>query len=158
MVIATDEDLSWAGTCCTRVIELEDGHIATSYAFASSVGNENATSERFTPFKASARKEDRVLLYDPGDILYASSRESKTYLRTADEEAVTHCTLQELETRLSGRGFFKAHRVYLVNLQHVKAVIQFTRNSYMLQLDDARATCIPLSRQSEQALQDILGY
>lgn len=169
LVVLTDEDLSWASTCCTRVVELEDGHIAQSYAFSASTDNAatettnatnatSATPERFTPFKIPARKEDRVLLYDPGDILYASSRESKTYLRTANEEVIANCTLQELETRLSGRGFFKAHRAYLVNLQHVRAVIQYTRNSYLLQLDDAQETCIPLSRQSEKALQDVLGY
>jgi len=67
-------------------------------------------------------------------------------------------TLQELEGRLTGRGFFKAHRAYLVNLQHIKAVIQFTRNSYTLQLDDKEETMIPLSKQSEKELQALLGY
>ena len=99
-----------------------------------------------------------ISVYDPGEILYAASRESKTYLRTANEEAVTNFTLQELEARLNGRGFFKAHRAYLVNLQHIKAVIQYTRNSYMLQLDDKQESMIPLSKQSEKELQDLLGY
>lgn len=79
-------------------------------------------------------------------------------LRTATEEASTNLTLQELEARLVGRGFFKAHRAYLVNLQHIKAVIQFTRNSYTLQLNDSQETMIPLSKQSEKDLQNLLGY
>ena len=159
-VILTDEDLSWASQCCTRVVELEGGRVANNYVFErANEGTAAATtSEQFTPFKVPARKEDRVLLYDPGEILYATSRESKTYLRTASEEAVTSFTLQELESRLSARGFFKAHRAYLVNLQHIKAVIQYTRNSYMLQLDDKQETMIPLSKQSEKDLQDLLGY
>lgn len=156
-VVLTDEDLVWAGQCCTRVIELEGGRIVNDYAFEREEGSA-AAPEHFTPFKVPARKEDRILLYDPGDILYATSRESKTYLRTASEEAVTNFTLQELESRLSGRGFFKAHRAYLVNLQHIRAVIQYTRNSYMLQLDDKQETMIPLSKQSEKELQDLLGY
>ncbi|HVU68389.1 MAG TPA: ATP-binding cassette domain-containing protein [Ktedonobacteraceae bacterium] len=155
-VLFTDEDLTWASTCCTRVLELEGGRVVNDYAFARDTSS--AAPEHFTPFKVTARKEDRVLLYDPGDILYATSRESKTYLRTASEEAVTNFTLQELESRLAGRGFFKAHRAYLVNLQHIKAVIQYTRNSYMLQLDDPQASMIPLSKQSEKELQDLLGY
>jgi ABC-2 type transport system ATP-binding protein len=156
-VVLTDEDLVWAGQCCTRVIELEGGRIVNDYAFEREADGA-AAPEHFTPFKVPARKEDRILLYDPGDILYATSRESKTYLRTAGEEAVTSFTLQELESRLSGRGFFKAHRAYLVNLQHIRAVIQYTRNSYMLQLDDKQETMIPLSKQSEKELQDLLGY
>jgi ABC-2 type transport system ATP-binding protein len=158
LVLLTDEDLTWAGTCCTRVLELHEGRVARSYPFARDPGRKDAAAERLTPFKVPANKEDRVLLYDPGAILFATSRDSKTYLRTADEEVLTHYTLQELETRLAGRGFFKAHRAYLVNLQHIKAVVQYTRSSYLLVLDDAQETAIPLSKQAEKALQDLLGY
>lgn len=156
-VLLTDEDLSWAGKCCTRVLEMEDGRITNSYSMKHSE-YEPTAPEHFIPFKVPARKDDRILLYDPGDILYATSRDGKTYLRTATEEATTNFTLQELETRLAGRGFFKAHRAYLVNLQHIKAVIQFTRNSYSLQLSDKQETIIPLSKQSEKELQTLLGY
>jgi ABC-2 type transport system ATP-binding protein len=45
-----------------------------------------------------------------------------------------------------------------VNLQHIKAVIQYTRNSYTLQLSDEQGTMIPLSKQSEKELQSLLGY
>ncbi len=155
-VLLTDEDLSWAGKCSTRVVELEDGRVTGAYALAPA--GDRSAPEQLLPFKVPARKEDRILLYDPGDILYATSREGKTYLRTAAEEAVANFTLQELEGRLVGRGFFKAHRAYLVNLQHVKAVIQYTRNSYSLQLDDQHQTLIPLSKQFEKELQELLGY
>lgn len=155
-VLLTDEDLTWASTCCTRVVELDSGRVVNNYPFERAAST--VVPEHFTPFKVTARKEDRILLYDPGEILYATSRESKTYLRTACEEAVTNFTLQELESRLVGRGFFKAHRAYLVNLQHIKAVIQYTRNSYMLQLDDQQESMIPLSKQSEKELQELLGY
>ena len=159
MILVTDADLTWASACCTRVLELQAGQVAKSYAFTrSSLGTENTSVERLTPFKVPANKEDRILLYDPGAILYATSRDSKTYLRTAEEELFTHCTLQDLETRLIGRGFFKAHRAYLVNLQHIKAVVQYTRASYLLLLDDPQETMIPLSRQSEKSLQELLGY
>lgn len=157
-ILLTDEDLTWAGRCCTRVIELEEGRAANTYSLESAGDRGAPAPEHFMPFKVPARKEDRILLYDPGDILYAHSREGKTYLRTAGEEAVTNFTLQELESRLAGRGFFKAHRAYLVNLQHVKSVIQYTRNSYNLQLNDEQQTMIPLSRQFEKELQALLGY
>lgn len=157
-IVLTDEDLLWANRCCTRVVELEAGRIVSDYQLTREESSVAASSEQLTPFKVPARREDRILLYDPGDILYATSRESKTYLRTINEEAITNFTLQELEQRLCGRGFFKAHRAYLVNLQRVRAVIQYTRNSYMLQLDDRQETLIPLSKHAEKALQELLGY
>lgn len=166
-VVLTEEDLSWAGKCCTRVIELEDGRIVGSGSPSAILGgtaNGNgaatpvATPEQFIPFKVPARKDDRILFYDPGELLYATSRDGRTFLRTATEEATTNLTLQELEARLLGRGFFKAHRAYLVNLQHIKAVIRYTRNSFTLQLNDSQDTMIPLSKQSEKELQELLGY
>lgn len=158
-ILLTEEDLAWAGKCCTRVIELENGRITQARNYKTEQEQETPPApERLTPFKVPARKEDRILLYDPGDLLYATSRDGKTFLRTATEEASTNLTLQELEHRLVGRGFFKAHRAYLVNLQHIKAVIQYTRNSYTLLLNDDKETMIPLSKQCEKELQELLGY
>ena len=156
-VLITAEDMAWSGRCSTQVIELADGRVVSKRARESSQAEVTAP-ERLMPFKIPARKEDRIMLFDPGDVLYATSREGKTYLRTVSDEATTNLTLQELETRLAGRGFFKAHRAYLVNLQHIKSVIQFTRNSYTLQLNDQQETMIPLSKQSEKELQELLGY
>lgn len=164
-VLLTMEDLSWAGKCSTRIVELEAGRIIArkvparmSNTAPNEAPSEPIAPERLTPFKITARKEDRILLYDPADLLYATSRDGKTYLRTATEEASTNLTLQELEQRLVGRGFFKAHRAYLVNLQHIKAVIQYTRNSYTLLLNDEKETMVPLSKQCEKELQELLGY
>jgi ABC-2 type transport system ATP-binding protein len=163
IVILSDKDLAWAGKFCTRVLELEDGRVSGDYSYApqrdAAGAGEPAAPERHVPYKVTARREDRIMLYDPGEVLYATSRDGRTILRTVKgEEATTNLTLQELESRLSGRGFFKAHRAYLVNLQHIKAVIQFTRNSYTLQLTDPQESMIPLSKQSEKELQALLGY
>ena len=120
-VLLTDEDLAWSGKFSTHIMELEDGRVTSSRTRASeSEQSEPSAPEHLMPYKVPARKEDRIVLYDPGELLYATSRDGKTYLRTANEEATTNLTLQELEVRLAGRGFFKAHRAYLVNLQHIK--------------------------------------
>jgi ABC-2 type transport system ATP-binding protein len=156
-VLITAEDLAWSGQYSAQIVEMADGRIV-SKRVRESVQAEPAAPERLMPFKIPARKEDRIMLFDPGEVLYATSRDGKTYLRTASEEATANLTLQELETRLAGRGFFKAHRAYLVNLQHIKSVIQYTRNSYTLQLNDKQETMIPLSKQSEKELQELLGY
>ena len=66
--------------------------------------------------------------------------------------------MSELEQRLSRSGFFRAHRGYLVNLQHVKEVIPYTRDSYSLRLKDPEGTKIPLSKTAARELRAILGY
>jgi ABC-2 type transport system ATP-binding protein len=110
------------------------------------------------PFKIPVRLEGKVALVNPADILYADAEESRAYLHTAEEHIPTQFTLAELEERLLRRGFFRAHRGYLVNLQHVTEVIPFTRNSFSLRLDDSEGTLIPLSKSAASELKDLLGY
>jgi ABC-2 type transport system ATP-binding protein len=66
--------------------------------------------------------------------------------------------MADLESRLARSGFFRAHRGYLVNLQHVKEVITFTRSSFNLRLDDPEASMIPLSKDAARELRELLGY
>jgi ABC-2 type transport system ATP-binding protein len=94
-VLLTDEDLAWAGKICTRVLELEHGRLASHHQPEGE--RAPAAPERHIPYKIPARKDDRIVLYDPGDLLYATSRDGKTLLRTASEEVTSNLTLQELE-------------------------------------------------------------
>jgi ABC-2 type transport system ATP-binding protein len=113
---------------------------------------------REQPFKIPVKVEDKVLLLNPADILYADASGDRAFLVTVDGRLPTQYTLTELEERLERSGFFRAHRSYLVNLQHVKEVIPFTRNSFSLRLDDPAATHIPLSKSAATELRELFGY
>ena len=110
------------------------------------------------PFKIPVRLEASVALVNPGDILYATTELSQTYLQTVEGRLPAQFTLIELEGRLASSGFFRAHRGYLVNLQYVKEVVTYTRNSFSLILDDAAGTEIPLSKSAARELRDLLDY
>lgn len=111
------------------------------------------------PFKIPVRLEGSVALLNPTDILFAEADESRAYLITIKGERYpSQFTLSELETRLSRSGFFRAHRSYLVNLQHVTEVIPFTRNSFSLRLSDADGSLIPLSKTAAAELRQLLDY
>lgn len=111
-----------------------------------------------TPFKIPARMQDKVILVNPSDILYAEAEGGRACLQTAEGRMPTQFTMSELEERLARSGFFRAHRSYLVNLQHVKEVIPYTRNSFSMRLNDPEATEIPLSKTAAGELRDLLGY
>jgi ABC-2 type transport system ATP-binding protein len=110
------------------------------------------------PFKIPARQEGRVVLVNPAELLYVAADEDQTHLHTLQGEIPSHLSIGELEERLSRNGFFRAHRGYLVNLQHVKAFIPYTRDSYTLILDDPASTEIPLSKSAAKELRELLGY
>jgi ABC-2 type transport system ATP-binding protein len=151
-VVLTTPDPLWASRCATQLYDLHNGRIV-----AAATPEPDAVPP-VQPFKIPARKADRVVFYNPADVLYATSRDGKTFLHTADDSAVSNLTLQELDARLSRSGFFKAHRAYLVNLQRIREVVPFTKDSFLLILDDAERTQVPLSKQAAKDLQELLGY
>jgi ABC-2 type transport system ATP-binding protein len=136
---------------CDAIYIMDLGKIADAY--------HPKEEEASFPFKIPAKLEDKkVVLLNPADILYVYAGEGRAFLVTEEGDLPTQFTLSELEERLSRSGFFRAHRAYLVNLQHVKEVIPFTRNSFSLRLNDSESTEIPLSKSSASELSDLLGY
>ena len=136
---------------CDQVYELQDGHILK----VESAATENIQGQ---PFKIPVKIDDKVLLLNPADILYADASGDRAYLVTSEGRLPTQYTLTELEKRLERGGFFAAHCSYLVNLQHVREVIPFTRNAYSLRLDDPAGTQIPLSKSAAAELRELLNF
>jgi ABC-2 type transport system ATP-binding protein len=136
---------------CQTIYVFDGGRLSHQYR------PDDPPKENSLPFKIPARLEGKVALINPGDILYATTDEGQTVLCTADGPIPTHFTLTELETRLAHSGFFRAHRSYLVNLQQVKEVIAYTRDSFSLILENSREE-IPLSKGAAKELREVLGY
>ena len=134
-----------------QLYELQDGHIIK----VESAATDNIQGQ---PFKIPVKIEDKVLLLNPADILYADASGDRAYLVTSEGRLPTQYTLTELEKRLVRGGFFRAHRSYLVNLQHVREVIPFTRNAFSLRLDDPAGTQIPLSKSAAAELRELLNF
>jgi ABC-2 type transport system ATP-binding protein len=150
-VLILADDAAHLGPLCNRIFALHQGHLVETQVSR----DEEQTG---LPFKIPARLEGSVALVNPAEILYADAEEGKAFLHTGEGRLPTRFTLSELESRLSKRGFFRAHRGYLVNLQHVKEVIPFTRNSFSLRLDDEAGTQIPLSKSAAAELRELLDY
>jgi ABC-2 type transport system ATP-binding protein len=144
-------DLIGLEKLCHNVYRLDQGLVVESYS-----PQQEEVYNR--PFMIPARAEDKIILIDPAEILYVFAQEDHTYLQTLEERWPTQFTLVELEKRLSPRGFFRAHRAYLVNLQQVKEVIPYTRDSFSLRIKDADGTKIPLSKSAERELRKLLEY
>ncbi len=150
-VLILSADSTYLAPLCDAVYFLNQGRIVESRR-----SQEVARPE--LPFKIPVRMEEKIVLFNPADILYADAEEGRTFIVTAEGRFPTQFTLAELEQRLTRSGFFRAHRGYLVNLQHIREVIPYTRNSFSLRLDDPANTTIPLSKSAASELQALLGY
>ncbi|MFB5085217.1 LytTR family transcriptional regulator DNA-binding domain-containing protein [Symbiobacterium thermophilum] len=104
----------------------------------------------------AARRDERVVLFSPAEILYAYAQDKGVYLHTDEGDWTASFTLAELEARLAPHGFFRAHRGYLVNLAHVKEIIPWTRSSFSLRMKDG--SDVPLSKHRVAELKELLGW
>ncbi|EOQ19105.1 ABC transporter ATP-binding protein [Bacillus cereus VDM021] len=104
-----------------------------------------------------AKVNDKIILLDPMEIHFIETQNGTTHIHVCEGDFVCALTLSELEERLKGFGFFRCHRSYLVNLQRVREVITWTRNSFSLILDDERKSSIPLSKGRMDELKGVIG-
>lgn len=149
LILANDE--AHLAPVCDKVYNLQQGRIAN-------IRNPREEDAAALPFKIPVKVDEKVVLVNPADILYADAVGGRSTLHTSQGELLSQFTIGELEERLGRSGFFRAHRSYLVNLQHVKEVIPYTRNSFSLRLNDKDGTEIPLSKAAASELRSLLGY
>ncbi|MFJ7936522.1 LytTR family transcriptional regulator DNA-binding domain-containing protein [Sporosarcina sp. NPDC096371] len=107
--------------------------------------------------KIPTKVNEKIVLFDPPEIDYIESNDGQSFLHINGEAFPTMFTMNELEGRLQLFGFFRCHRSYIVNLQKVREVITWTRNSYSLILDDEKKSNIPLSKTKMAELKVMLG-
>lgn len=100
--------------------------------------------------------EGEIRLLPLGEVLYCYAEDDRTLVVTPHGELPTRGPLHALALRLEAARFFRSHRAYLVNLDHVRAVIPWTRNAYSLSLEGRRE--VPLSKHRLRALRDLLGW
>jgi len=70
-----------------------------------------------------------VVLLDPADAVYVQANGHYTTVHTADGAFFCTLSLSDLEARLDGRQFVRAHRGYIVNLRHAQAIDRSDRRA-----------------------------
>lgn len=113
-----------------------------------------------TPFrfeKIPTKRNEKIILFNPPEIDYIESVDGQVSVYVSEEAYPTSLTLNELEQKLTPFGFFRCHRSYIVNLQKVREIITWTRNSYSLSLHTSKEAVVPLSKNKLVELKRIIG-
>ncbi|MFP7495135.1 LytTR family transcriptional regulator DNA-binding domain-containing protein [Terribacillus saccharophilus] len=158
-ILLTTIDLENALTLTSHVYSLTDKS-CKQIAVEEEEVDSSADEEAIQPVKLEkipAKIDDKIILFNPFDINFIESSEGVAQLHLQDGAYPCTYTLQELEERLRAFGFFRCHRSYLVNLQQVKEVVTWTRNSFSLILDDHSRSSVPLSKNRFEELKGMLG-
>jgi two-component system response regulator LytT len=108
--------------------------------------------------KVIVRAQSRLLLVDQREICFASIEEGTISVVTRAVEGHSNCrTLEELMDQLDPETFWRAHRSYVVNIQHIREVVPWFKSSYQLRMDDTQKTEIPVSRAQTKRLRELFN-
>lgn len=100
----------------------------------------------------------RLLLVDQKEICFASIDEGVISVVTPTLEGQSKCrTIEELFELLDPAIFWRAHRSYLVNINHIREVVPWFKSTYQLRMDDKKQTEIPVSRGQTRRLRELFN-
>jgi two-component system response regulator LytT len=98
----------------------------------------------------------RMLLVDQKELCFAAIDEGVISVSTPNIEGQSKCrTLEELLELLDPQIFWRAHRSYVVNINHIKEVVPWFKSSYQLRMNDRKGTEIPVSRAQTRRLREL---
>jgi two-component system LytT family response regulator/two-component system response regulator LytT len=108
--------------------------------------------------KLVVKSANRLFLVDSDDIIYASIEDGVISIVTRELEGQSNFrTVEELQSNLDARTFWRVHRSYLVNVNHIKEVVPWFKSSYQLKMQDRKQTEIPVSRAQTRKLRELLN-
>jgi len=108
------------------------------------------------PSKVLIRSQQRMLLVDSRDLIFASIEGGLISVIAKDLEGTSNYrTLEELLAALDQESFWRPHRSFLVNIHHIKEVVPWFKSSFMLKMDDKKQSEIPVSRQQTKRLREL---
>jgi two-component system LytT family response regulator/two-component system response regulator LytT len=110
------------------------------------------------PAKLIVQAQSRLLLIDQAEICFAAIDEGVIRIVTQAFEGQSKCrTLEELLEQLDPTLFWRAHRGFVVNINHIREVVPWFKSSYQLRMDDKQHTEIPVSRSQTKRLRELFN-
>jgi len=117
-----------------------------------------AAERTHQPAKIIVQMQSRLLLVDQAEVCFAAIDEGVIRVVTQTFEGQSKCrTLEELQELLDPAHFWRAHRGYLVNIDHIREVVPWFKSSYQLRMNDKQHTEIPVSRAQTRRLRELFN-
>jgi two-component system response regulator LytT len=108
--------------------------------------------------KVVLRAQGRLLLVDQKDVCFATIEDGTISVTTRTLEGDSNCrTLEELTDQLDTAQFWRVHRSFVVNIEHIREVVPWFKSSYQLRMDDRKQTEIPVSRSQTKRLREMFN-
>jgi len=141
-----------------RAKKMVEAHTSPVERLENLVGQLSASPPKTSqPVKLLVKSQARMFLVDAQDMIYAAIQDGTITIFARDFEGVSNYrTIEELSASLDSDRFWRPHRSYLVNINHIKEVVPWFKSSFMLKMNDKRASEIPVSRAQTKRLRELL--
>ncbi|HUA61854.1 MAG TPA: LytTR family DNA-binding domain-containing protein [Verrucomicrobiae bacterium] len=102
------------------------------------------------------RSNNRQFIVHANDVIYATIDSGLiTLVTTTLEGHSNYRTIEDLQANLDPERFWRVHRSFLVNVNHIKEVVPWFKSSYQLRMDDRKHTEVPVSRVQTRRLREL---
>ena len=97
------------------------------------------------------RHREGVTFVNLQDVLLVQREDRSTVLYTANNERyVTNDTLGEMEEKLPSDVFFRCHKSYIINLNHIKDITPYGRWTYVVRLEGTQQDALITHEKYEE--------
>jgi two-component system, LytTR family, response regulator LytT len=149
-------DKSRIGKAIQRAKKMLETNTSAVERLESLVGQLSAPPTKPSRTKILVKAQSRMLLVDSDDIIYVGTEDGTITVFAKDAEGVSNYrTIEELAAALDPDIFWRPHRSYLVNINHIKEVVPWFKSSYILKMNDKRQSEIPVSRAQTKRLREL---
>lgn len=107
-----------------------------------------------TKTKLAIETENGISYLSPSEIYFIEKQGREVIIHTKTEKIQALFTLNELFEKLERFSFFRTHKSYLVNLEHIKELRTWFSGSYNLIMNDEPQSEVPVSRNYVKSLRE----
>jgi len=102
---------------------------------------------------------DHARVVSVDDIVFFSVESGTVYVHLKKFSGpLRYRSIKRLEAELDPKRFVRVHRKYLVNVAHVREIVNWFKHSYHIIMDDEKQTELPLSRRGARELRKLIRW
>jgi PAS domain S-box-containing protein len=120
------------------------------------IATQELSKNRSNKIAVKDYEEGSVRLLDPSDLIYIERKQRQVIIHSREKDFPTYFTIEKLEKRLAGFGFYKANQGVLINLNYIEHMVANGDGTYDIILRGKKSADITASRSgSKEILKDL---
>ena len=140
-----------------KMVEANTSPVQRLETLVDQIGAGETKRRSMAPVKLLVKSQERMILIDADDMIFAAIQDGAITIYSREIEGVSNYrTVEDLMQALDSEVFWRPHRSYLVNINHIKEVVPWFKSSFMLKMNDKRGSEIPVSRTQTKRLRELL--